>query len=256
MRQKLWTAALAALLLVVPSAPRAAEKAVPAVDPVAQAQLTRMCDYLKGLSSFSFRAEVNVDEVYAGGITLQTSRTENIAVRRPGMARLDTLQDGDARTVFYDGGTFTVFHKNKNLYSAVSVPPTLDAALDAALEKYGVVWPLTELLRQDPCRAMTANVTAGFFVGRRTVQGVPCQHLAFSQKDVDWQIWIAEGDRPLPRKLVIVDKTLPGAPNYEALFEDWKVDPRLKEAFFTFTPPKNAARIDVIPRTAAPQPAK
>lgn len=253
MRQKLWTAALAALLLLLPAAPRAAQKAdAPDIDPVAMRHLARMCDFLKGLNSFSFRAEVNVDEVFHGGLTLQTSRTENVSVRRPDRARADTVQDAGARTVLYDGAAFTTYNAAQNLYSVIPVPSGLDAALRAVSEKYGFTAPLAELILSDPCPAMTANVLSGFYVGLRMVQGVPCHHLAFSQKDVDWQIWIADGDKPLPRKLVIVDKTLAGAPNYEALFEDWKLNPRLKDSLFAFTPPKNAAKIDVIPRAASP----
>jgi hypothetical protein len=253
MRQNLWTAALAAILLLFPTAPWAAQKPqAPQIDPAAMQHLTRMCDYLKALGAFTFRAEVNVDEVFKGGLTLQSSRTEDIAVRRPDQARADTIQDADIKSITYDGANFTVFHKNKNLYSTLAVPQSLDAALDAVLEKYGVSAPLAELIANNPCPALTENVLTGYYVGLRMVQGVPCHHLAFSQKDVDWQIWIAEGDKPLPRKLVIVDKTLAGAPNYEALLEDWKINPRLKDSFFVFTPPKNAAKIDVIPRGDSP----
>jgi len=248
MRKTLWTAALAAVLLLLPAASPAAPKAdAPAIDPLAMQHLTRMCDFLKNLKAFAFRAEVNVDEVFQGGLTLQTSRTETIAVRRPDRARADTVQDLEIKTITFDGATFSIFNQTKNSYSVLPAPGDLDTALDKVLDTYGVTAPLAELILSSPHESLTEGVLSGMYVGLRMVQGVPCHHLAFSQKDVDWQIWIADGDKPLPRKLVIVDKTLVGAPNYEAMLVDWKLNPRLKDSFFAFTPPPSATKIDIIP---------
>ncbi|KUG28793.1 hypothetical protein ASZ90_001327 [hydrocarbon metagenome] len=253
MREKIWTTALAAILLLFPAVSPAAQKAgVPAVDPVAMQHLTRMCDFLKGLNSFVFRAEVNVDEVFQGGLTLQTSRTETIAVRRPDRARADTVQDLEIKTITFDGADFSIFNQTKNSYSVIPAPGTLDTALDKIQEIYGVTAPLAELIVSAPHESLTEGVLSGMYVGLRMVQGVPCHHLAFSQKDVDWQIWITDGDKPLPRKLVIVDKTLVGAPNYEAMLVDWKLNPRLRDSFFAFTPPPSATKIDIVP-LAGPQ---
>ncbi|NDY58454.1 DUF2092 domain-containing protein [Desulfovibrio sulfodismutans] len=248
MREKIWTAALAAVLLLLPAASPAAQKAdAPAIDPVAMQHLTRMCDFLKGLNAFVFRAEVNVDEVFQGGLTLQTSRTETIAVRRPDRARSDTVQDAEVKTITFDGANFSIFNQTRNSYSVIPAPGALDQALDKVLETYGVTAPLAELILSSPYETLTEGVLSGMYVGLRMVQGVPCHHLAFSQKDVDWQIWIADGKNPLPRKLVIVDKTLVGAPNYEAMLVDWKLNPRFKDSFFAFTPPPSATKIDIIP---------
>ncbi|QLA20148.1 DUF2092 domain-containing protein [Desulfolutivibrio sulfoxidireducens] len=242
------TAVLAAALILLPaSLPAAQKNDAPAIDPVASQYLARMCDYLKGLGSFSFRAEIDVDEVFNGGLTLQTSRTEVISVRRPDRLRAESVQDDAVKTIIYDGTAFTIYNKTQNLYSTVAVPSTLDAALDQILTSYGVTAPLAELILNAPHAAITSGILSGFYVGKRMVQGVACHHLAFTQKDVDWQIWIEDGDKPLPRKLVIVDKTLAGAPNYEAMLVDWKVNPRLKDSLFTFTPPKDAALIAIVP---------
>ncbi len=248
MHQTFRTTVLTAVLLLLPAGLMAApKKDAPAIDPAASQYLTKMCDYLAGLTSFFFRAEVDVDEVFNGGLTLQTSRTELVSVRRPDRLRVESVQDDAVKTITYDGTAFTIYNKTQNLYSTVAVPSTLDAALDQILTSYGITAPLAELILNAPHAAITSGILSGFYVGKRMVQGVACHHLAFTQKDVDWQIWIEDGDKPLPRKLVIVDKTLAGAPNYEALLVDWKVNPRLKDSLFTFTPPKDAAPIAIVP---------
>jgi hypothetical protein len=80
-------------------------------------------------------------------------------------------------------------------------------------------------------------------IGPATVGNVPCDHFALHQSDVDWQIWIERGAKPLPRKLVIMTMTEPEQPQHEVTYE-WTLDKKMPEAFFSFTPPKGAHRID------------
>ena len=54
--------------------------------------------------------------------------------------------------------------------------------------------------------------------------GKRCHHLAFAQEHVDWQVWIEDGAQPLVRKFVITYKDEPGAPQYTAIFFDWKLN--------------------------------
>jgi hypothetical protein len=63
---------------------------------------------------------------------------------------------------------------------------------------------------------------------------------------VDWQIWIEDGDKPLPKKFVITTKWMTGAPQFTVLVKSWNLSPKLTEDLFTFVPPKGAQRIDFI----------
>jgi hypothetical protein len=40
---------------------------------------------------------------------------------------------------------------------------------------------------------------------------------------VDWQIWIADSGKPLPRKYVITTKDDPAQPQYMVLMSNWNV---------------------------------
>jgi hypothetical protein len=44
------------------------------------------------------------------------------------------------------------------------------------------------------------------YVGMSQIADTKCHHLAFRQKLLDWQLWVEDGDKPLPRKLVITYK--------------------------------------------------
>ena len=54
-------------------------------------------------------------------------------------------------------------------------------------------------------------------LGSGVINGVECDYLAFRTEDVDWQIWVEDGERALPRKVVITFKDQPGYPQFVAV---------------------------------------
>ena len=68
-----------------------------------------------------------------------------------------------------------------------------------------------------------------------------CDHYAFRQGQIDWQIWITTGSKPLPRKIVITNRADEARPQSVSLI-DWNLKPTFKDAVFKFTPPKGATR--------------
>ena len=78
---------------------------------------------------------------------------------------------------------------------------------------------------------------------------VACDQLAFRQANVDWQLWVEKGARPVPRKLVITTRHAVGDPQFQAVM-DWDVQPKLDKATFVFTPPKGAQEIPFLDAAA------
>jgi hypothetical protein len=75
--------------------------------------------------------------------------------------------------------------------------------------------------------------------------GVSCEHLAFSQNNIDWQVWIENGARPVPRKFVITYKDEPDSPEFTAIFSNWDFTTQLPDFVFKFDPPPGSAKIGV-----------
>jgi hypothetical protein len=73
---------------------------------------------------------------------------------------------------------------------------------------------------------------------------VTCQQYAFRQDGLDWQIWIQNGDFPLPRKVVLTTTTDDARPQYVATYT-WNLAPSFSNDAFTFTPGKDAKRITI-----------
>ena len=87
-------------------------------------------------------------------------------------------------------------------------------------------------------------------LGSGVIGGVECDHLAFRTKEVDWQIWIAQGKRPYPCRYVITTKLVDQAPQYSLQISDWKAGTEVASDDFAFKNPTSAKKIDLkdIPR--------
>ena len=96
------------------------------------------------------------------------------------------------------------------------------------------------------------DVTRGDYLGRQTVGGVPCHHLAFSASDVDWEMWVEEGAAPVMRRFVITYRELPMAPQYTATLSKWDFDAKLPDYAFTFRPPEVAQKVAILEGKAPP----
>ena len=105
---------------------------------------------------------------------------------------------------------------------------------------------MSDLIYSNAYERLTSGVISGFYAGLHKVAGVPCHHLAFRQKDLEWQIWIEDGPTPLPRKFLINDKKAKGL-QFTALFTKWNTSPQLEDSVFTFVPPEKAEKIDLGP---------
>jgi hypothetical protein len=233
-----------AVIFLAAATPLAAQQTV--LDPRAASILRSMGDYLASAEELSFSAEVAYDAVSPDGRKLQYSGTARVALRRPNRLHVEYDGDEDRRTVVIDGQTFTFYDRENNLYARTDVPSPIDAAIDHAFELYGFSVPIADLVYTDPYQTLMENVQSGSVIGRHTVDGVICDHLAFSQETIDWQIWIEDGPRPVPRKLVITYKSEPGSPQYAARLSGWDFAPRLSDRYFEFSPRPGAAEMEFI----------
>jgi len=224
-----------------PDAPSISSKAYIGSDAIRL--LRQMGKYLGAADEFSFRAEITDDVVLSNAQKIQFGGISNIEVRRPN--KLHVRYSGDERQtqIFYDGKTFTIFGTKNLVYTKTDVPPTIDAAVDKIFELYDITVPVADLVYKDPFSVLIENVETGYLVGRTLIRGKPTFHLAFTQKEIDWQIWIEDGPQPLPRKILYSYKNETGFPQYTAVLYDWNFQPRLSESFADFHPPSGSDEI-------------
>jgi hypothetical protein len=168
-----------------------------------------------------------------------------LQVRRPNRLHAEVRSTRRNRGLYYDGKSITLLNRAENFYGSIPAPATLDEALDVACERFGITMPLEDLIVSDPYQNAIHKAISGTDIGPVTVLGVPCEHLAFSQGMVDWQIWLEAGAKPVPRKIVITYKDEDGAPQYTAIFSNWDFETKLPDFLFNFEAPSGAAKISV-----------
>lgn len=223
----------------------ASATAVASVQPEAVAALERMGAYLRSLKALTVHGESTIDLVMEDGQTLEFPGTVDYRVRAPDRLQLDMRTDRKERRLFYDGKTLTVFGPRNKLYASTPAPPTIAGLLDVAERRHGIEFPLADLFLWGTGKAPVSALESAVRVGPARIDGAATDHYAFRQDGVDWQLWIQTGDAPLPRRLVITTTDDPARPQYASTLT-WNTAPNLKDSTFTFTPPKDAARIELV----------
>jgi hypothetical protein len=247
--------AIALLMLTTGlSAPLPAQPASPQksdlFEPEAMEALNKMGAYLRSLKDFQVQAEVTSEVVLTDGQKVQYGHTTNVLARRPDKLRVDVEGEQKSRLFLYDGKSFTLFARRVGYYATVPAPPTIGQLIDAVSAKYDIDVPLVDLFLWGGPRAATNEITSADDVGPGEIGGVTCEHYAFRQPGLDWQVWIQLGDHPLPRKLVLTTTTDDARPQHTSVLT-WNLAPSYDEAAFVFDPPENAHRIVFAEATAA-----
>jgi len=215
------------------------------VAPQAERILASACQYLQEMPYFGLTAEIWREHVTSSGQKLQFARTVNMEVKRPNRFHMDIASPHSQRGFWYDGKSLTVLDKQPGVFSMAPMPGTLDAAIDKAHDELGIDLPLIDLAVSDPYKNATAKVVTGAYYGLSPVLGVDCHHLAFTQDNVDWQVWIQDGPQPLIRKFVITHKTEEGAPEFTALITVWNITERISDSDFEFEAPRGAMQVEM-----------
>ena len=210
----------------------------------ADRMLKKMGDYLKNSEAFTFEAESSYDALDYNGQHIRYGGKTKVSLQRPNHVYSEF--DGDERRTasYYNGNTITVYNKESSMYAVMDMPPVIDDAIDKLMAKLGISLPLADLLYSDPYAVLSENIIEGRWVGLHTINGIPCNHLAFTQEFIDWQLWIEAGETPIPRQVLIIYKDEPGCPQYLARIKSWNFNPKFPPNHFKFTPPKGSGEIE------------
>ena len=168
--------------------------------------------------------------------TLTLNRPDKLhATRTGGFANVEMV---------YDGKTLTVLGKNANAIAKAEEPGTIDQLVDVLRKKYDRPVPAADLLMSDPYKELMPLVVDAKDLGSGVIRGVECDHLAFRTDEVDWQIWIAQGDRPYPCRYVITSKKVTGWPQYSIDVTAWKTGAEVVSDDFSFEIPMGAKKVE------------
>jgi len=214
----------------------------------AQQLLKASTDFLASQQQFSTDTRNTLEIVLTSGQKIEFNHTATQSVQRPNKLRAERSGDLVDQLFVYDGQTLTLHNPQANAYAQVAAPDTLEGMLDFARETLDIAAPAGDILYQNAYDILMSEVTDSFVVGKAVIEGVLCDHLAFRAPHVDWQIWIQEGEQPLPRRLVITTRDVVNAPQFAVTMTNWNLQPTFDAQTFEFTPPADATNVDFLPR--------
>jgi len=250
MSHKILTPCLFALALALIAPGVSAQSAAPAaaaVDPATIQALKNMGAHLQSLQRFRVTNELSGERVLTDGQKLQHMASASIDVQRPNRLHVKMSSARSEREMFYNGKEVTLFTPAQKYYATVPFDGSLGDLANALQTRYGVDLPLADLFVLGTPAARLDTVDSAMNAGQDFVGADLCDHYAIRQGNFDWQIWITVGDKPLPRKLVITNRGDEARPQSISLIY-WDLKPAAASSSFTFTPPKGAKAIEMVPR--------
>lgn len=249
MRRK--TAILAGILLVATAAPASAAPASAAsgrhrpqiaASADAVAAVRRSAAYLQSLSTLALDATTMIETFDKDGTPVaETDRLRYEYSAADGLM-VDWSSRGERRRIYSNGYIVTFFLPDSATY--VSIPKLAsDERPGIAAEDIDIVVPLPDffvwMIADDPLEALPAVR----HLGRDRIDGKVTDHYALRKGQIELEIWIDRGARPLPSKILIWAPDHPTAPRFVTSLR-WTIEPSLAAGRFTFAPPLGARRIE------------
>jgi hypothetical protein len=126
------------------------------------------------------------------------------------------------------------------------MPATIDATMSELYDKLDMDLGPGDLLSSNPEKTLTEDVVSGKYIGPSVIDDVKTHHIAMQGAEVDWELWVDDGNKPLPRKYVITSKKMESAPQYSVKLANWKLASDIADETFTFKPPADAQKIKFV----------
>jgi hypothetical protein len=243
--------AIVLMLGVNPVLAGAAEPGTPSAeqDPEAKAILMKMAEFVGKAPAFSVTLRSGYDAIQEDGQYIEFGEKRHILLQRPDRIRVESERsDGERGLLLFNGKEIMAFKADDNVYARVEKPGTVDDALVYLVRDLQFTLPMARMLHTGFPQQIEEKITSISYVEENTLFNIVTDHLAIRSEDVDLQLWVAQGDEPLPRRIIITYKNALGQPQFRGDFFDWSLKPKVTADSFTFTPPADAEQIPVIAR--------
>jgi hypothetical protein len=243
---------LATLALAI-AAPAHAQQAAPAKKKgaaptesqvMAREILMRMAGYLGGAEKYSVSLRAGYDAVQKSGQKIEFNESRKITLSRPDKLRVEGERSDGAKTlVVFNGKEITLVDGASNVYATAPQPGNIDQSVMHFVGDLGMRLPLAVMLLTRMPAEFEARVKTVDYVEKATVFGKPTHHLAARTDTADFQVWVSDGDQPVPLRVVITYKKAAGQPQFWAQFSDWNLAPAVSDATFTAQIPAGAQKV-------------
>jgi len=215
----------------------------------ARAILLRMAEFMARTGSFSVAVRDSYDVYQKSGEKIEFSEMRKITVARPDRLRIDVEESsGERQILLFDGKELTLVTPSSNVYARTPQTGSIDDAVNYFIADLGMKVPFSVLLQTRAAKELNQKTETINYVEKTAIFGTPAHHLAGRTATIDYQIWIADGDQPLPQRLVLTYRKEKGQPQFRAQFSDWELAGKAAASLFEFTPPEGMHKIAFLPQ--------
>jgi hypothetical protein len=206
--------------------------------------LFKMADFLAKAPAFSVTIRSGYDAIQSDDQRIEFGERRRMLVQRPDRLRVDVERsDGDKGLVLFDGKAITAVKAEDNVYARVEKPGKVDDVVVYLVRDLQMTLPLARMFLTSFPVELKQQITSIDYVEVNHLFDVPTDHVTARSADVDLQLWIAQGEQPLPRRVIITYKNAPGNPQFRADLSDWDLSPKFTSDSFSFNPPEGAELI-------------
>jgi hypothetical protein len=209
-------------------------------------RLVASADFLAGVPRYRFEADSSFEVLQSNGQMLEFGDTRTATVRRPDRLRIDVKRrGGEQLSMYFDGQHLSVDLPDHDAFVRVEKPGHIDQMFDYASTELQMPIPLEQFLSSNFSTEVVDRIETGYFVDVEQIGDRWCEHFAYRMPDVDLELWIEEGDRPLPCRVVISYKWEAGDPEFVAQFRSWELAPDTPDSLFVFAPSESAEHLAI-----------
>jgi hypothetical protein len=225
-------------------APAAAADPETASQAQARAILMKMAQFLGGTPSFRVSLRSGYDAVQPSGQKIEFGENRTVTLTRPDRLRVEGERSDGAKTLtLFTGKEIVLVDFSSNVYATAPQSGSLDDTIVYFVRDLGMRLPLAAMLLSRLPAEFQDRVRSVDYVEKTSVYGVASHHLAARTDTVDFQVWVADGDKPLPQRVVLTYRTAAGQPQFWAEFSNWNLAPEIDDATFSAQVPDGLQKI-------------
>lgn len=229
----------------VPQAQNIVPPPPPILEQYALDRLKQMSENIAAAKALTYHATSFAEMPAPTGQFLTLTVVSEVALQRPDKLRVNVWGDVPAFDVYFDGDKVSTFDPKKKVHSVSKKSvATLDEMLDMVTSDPEINFPSADFMYSNPYAVMTKGLTHAIVVGESMVDGVPCEHFAYMEPAINWEIWIEKGKNALPLRLAMTYKQAQNFPRFMVEYKDWNLNPKLKANTFVFKAPAESKQIE------------
>ncbi|MDG3583921.1 DUF2092 domain-containing protein [Galbibacter pacificus] len=170
---------------------------------------------------------------------------DDITMVGPDKMLVKTRSADRNRNYYYNGSKFIYYSLDENNYCVVDAPNTIIKMIDSLHKKFSIRFPAADVFYPSLTDDLLEEFPTIVYNGTETIDDVECQEILASNNKMNFQLWITNDEKALPKKIVIIHKD-GDRQQYEATFKNWKINTDVEDTIFNFYPPEGSKNISIM----------